>query len=85
MIDDRLTRRNFNGRISGLCAAFAAGTAVSSAFGMSSIGKKRHTPVALQLYTLRDLMRDDFTGTVAKVAEIGYDAVEFAGRVAGGR
>ena len=79
MTNFRMTRRNFNGRISGLCTALAAGAAVSSGCGMPFIGKKRHTPVGLQLYTLRDLMSKDFAGTVTKVAEIGYDAVEFAG------
>ncbi len=33
----------------------------------------------LQLYTVRDLMKKDFEGTIAKVAQIGYKEVEFAG------
>ena len=33
----------------------------------------------MQLYTVRDLMKDDFEGTIAKVAQIGYKEVEFAG------
>ncbi len=36
-------------------------------------------PVALQLYTVRDQTERDFSGTVRRVAEIGYPAVEFAG------
>lgn len=36
-------------------------------------------PIALQLYTLRDLCREDFVPTLDKVAKIGYQAVEFAG------
>ncbi|MDQ1255912.1 MAG: hypothetical protein QG656_506 [Candidatus Hydrogenedentes bacterium] len=39
--------------------------------------------IALQLYTVRELMAKDFEGTVRKVAEIGYPGVEvseFAGR-----
>jgi len=36
-------------------------------------------PVGLQLYTLRDLMKDDFTGTLKQVAALGYQFVEFAG------
>lgn len=36
-------------------------------------------PVALQLYTVRDDMAKDFVGTLRKVAEIGYRAVELAG------
>jgi len=35
--------------------------------------------VGLQLYTVRDLMKTDFDGTVAKVAQLGYKEVEFAG------
>lgn len=35
--------------------------------------------VGLQLYTVRDLMKNDFDGTIAGVAKIGYKEVEFAG------
>lgn len=35
--------------------------------------------VGVQLYTVRDLMKTDFAGTIAKVASIGYKEVEFAG------
>ena len=35
--------------------------------------------IALQLYTLRSETAKDFLGTLARVAEIGYRAVEFAG------
>ncbi len=34
--------------------------------------------IALQLYTLRDLLSKDFTGTMEKVADIGYVGVETA-------
>lgn len=36
-------------------------------------------PVALQLYTVRDESSKDFTGTLRRVAEIGYTSVELAG------
>lgn len=36
-------------------------------------------PIALQLYSVRDDMANDFYGTLRKVKEIGYDGVEFAG------
>ena len=36
-------------------------------------------PIGLQLYTLRDIMANDFAGTLRKVADIGYAAVELAG------
>lgn len=36
-------------------------------------------PVALQLYSVRGNLQEDFLGTLCKVSEIGYDGVEFAG------
>jgi sugar phosphate isomerase/epimerase len=35
--------------------------------------------VGVQLYTVRDAMKSDFEGTIARVAQIGYKEVEFAG------
>jgi sugar phosphate isomerase/epimerase len=34
------------------------------------------TPVALQLWTVREECRADFTGTLARVADMGYEGVE---------
>jgi sugar phosphate isomerase/epimerase len=36
-------------------------------------------PIALQLYSIKELTQADFMGTLEKVAKIGYDGVEFAG------
>lgn len=36
-------------------------------------------PVGIQMYTLRNETEQDFVGTLRKVADIGYKAVEFAG------
>ena len=36
-------------------------------------------PIACQLYTVRDLVRQDLAGAVKAVADIGYGAVELAG------
>ena len=36
-------------------------------------------PVAVQMFTLRDECEKDFAGTLKKVADIGFDGVEFAG------
>lgn len=36
-------------------------------------------PVALQLYTLRELTQRDFVGTLREVARLGFAGVEFAG------
>ena len=70
-----LSRRGFMS----VAAAAGCGIVASAGDGLALSKKKAVTPVGLQLYTLRDLMKEDFAGTVAKVAEIGYDAVEFAG------
>ena len=42
-------------------------------------GEHKIEKVGLQLYTVRDLMKNDFDGTIAKVAQTGYKEVEFAG------
>lgn len=34
---------------------------------------------AVQLYTLRDLVKQDFAGTLGRLAEIGYQGIELAG------
>jgi sugar phosphate isomerase/epimerase len=36
-------------------------------------------PIALQVYTVRDVLADDFVGTIAKVAEMGYAGIETGG------
>ena len=36
-------------------------------------------PVALQLYTVREALANDFAGVVQRVADIGYVGVETAG------
>lgn len=35
--------------------------------------------IGIQMYTFRDLTKDDLPGTLKQAAEIGYQAVEFAG------
>jgi len=42
-------------------------------------GEHKIDKIGVQLYTVRDLMKNDFEGTIAKVAQIGYKEVEFAG------
>ncbi len=36
-------------------------------------------PIAIQLYSVRDDMANDFEGTLKKIKAMGYDGVEFAG------
>ena len=35
--------------------------------------------IGLQLYSLKELAKQDFIGTLEQVSKIGYDGVEFAG------
>jgi sugar phosphate isomerase/epimerase len=59
------------------------GTSVAAAVAASRPAWAAETQhikrVGLQLYTVRELMKKDFEGTIAKVAQIGYKEVEFAG------
>lgn len=41
--------------------------------------KLRKIPISLQLWSLKDACAKDFDGTLAKVAEMGFQGVEFAG------
>lgn len=56
-------------------AAFAAASMV---FPMSAFAGGNKV-VGLQLYTVRDKIRDDLKSTLEKVAQIGYNSVEAAG------
>lgn len=58
----------------------AAAGAVALARPSSILAQdKKHIPVGLQLYSVRDVLGKDFEGTLAKVAEMGFEGVEFAG------
>jgi sugar phosphate isomerase/epimerase len=59
-------------------ATVGAATLFTSRFGWAA-GEHKIDKVAVQLYSVRDLMKEDFEGTIAKVAQIGYKEVEFAG------
>jgi sugar phosphate isomerase/epimerase len=56
-----------------------AAAVVASRPAWAADAAHRIDPVGLQLYTVRELMKQDFDGTLAKVAQIGYREVEFAG------
>ena len=66
-----MKRRTFIG--TSVAATLAAKTAFAG--GMPKMVR----PIGVQLYTVRDAMKSDFEGTVAKVAATGYKEVEFAG------
>jgi sugar phosphate isomerase/epimerase len=72
-----ITRRDFTKKVTGSAIGIGCVAAANSASPASAQIKR--TPVALQLYTVRELTGKDFAGTLGKVAKMGYDAVEFAG------
>jgi sugar phosphate isomerase/epimerase len=70
-MDRELSRREFGKLATVAAAALGLGNLASA--------QNKKLPIAVQMYTLRDLTKIDFKGTMAKVAKIGYTAVEFAG------
>jgi sugar phosphate isomerase/epimerase len=90
MTDDRFVapsdRRTFLKSVAASGVAFAAlGCASGGATASSASGVSRSTTTGLtdrigvQLYSVRDRMEKDFTGTLEGVAKIGFKEVEFAG------
>jgi sugar phosphate isomerase/epimerase len=71
------TRRNFLATLGVAAVGIASGGAVAACEIPSPRRKLKR--IGLQLYTVRDLMKADPPGTLAKVAAIGYKEVEFAG------
>jgi sugar phosphate isomerase/epimerase len=69
-----MNRRTFLETATTVTAATLLGSRLGWAAGDHKIDK-----VGVQLYTVRDQMKADFDGTIAKVASIGYKEVEFAG------
>lgn len=70
------TRRTF---LHGLGASALATLYPSAALGRPRPPTAALDSIGIQLYTLRDLMRQDVERTLAAVSEIGYREVEFAG------
>ena len=72
-----LSRRSFLKRSSTLAAGLAAGVGFASQLAVAQ--SRRIDSVGLQLYTLRNELAADFDGTLARVAELGFKEMEFAG------
>lgn len=69
-----VNRRNFlKSSAAVVIGGLAANQLISSCATKPAAPKKQ---VGLQLYSLRDAMKDDVTGTLKKVAEMGYTTVE---------
>src|SRR5438874_792366 len=61
---DRFSRRSF----------LALGAAAPLA---STVAKGKHIPIGLELYSVREELKQDLMGTVRGVAKMGYECVEF--------
>lgn len=73
---DELTRRRFVRYGAGVVAVAGAARLGRP---RASAARVRRIPIGLQLYSVRGDCQKDFAGTVAQVAEMGYEGVEFAG------
>lgn len=71
-MNSRISRRSF---LQNTALAVTASSLPTIALGQS----QRVEQVGLQLYTLRRELSEDFEGTLAKVSELGYKEMEFAG------
>ena len=74
ILDTELTRREFVGAVGGLLATSALPASATASVAAKKLGK-----IGVQLYTVRDEMKKNFEGTLARVAQIGYKEVETAG------
>jgi sugar phosphate isomerase/epimerase len=59
--------------------AGAAGLTVAAMPMLAQSAPKRKIPLAVQLYSVRDLCKADLVGTLKAIKEMGYVGVEFAG------
>jgi sugar phosphate isomerase/epimerase len=66
-----MDRRTFLGTLSGVSAAAMMNRNLAWA-----AEQHRINPIGIQLYTVRDALRLDYDGTLAKLAQIGYREVE---------
>ena len=62
----------------GVVVAGAAGLAIHP-YSLFPRASSRIERIGLQLYTVRDLVKQDFEGTLSQIGAIGYREVEFAG------
>ncbi|MDG1708600.1 MAG: twin-arginine translocation signal domain-containing protein, partial [Emcibacteraceae bacterium] len=67
-----MNRRNFLTT----SAAFGAASLMNVG-GVLNVSAAPINNIGIQLYTIREMMKADFEGSITKVAEIGYKEVEF--------
>lgn len=55
-----------------------AATSAGGLLGCSSNDETQNVPVGVQLYSVRNELAEDFQGTIAEIARMGFEGVEFA-------
>lgn len=74
-----LGRRTFLTSLGAATAAAVTGSRIVGALPDALVARKRLDRIGIQLYTVRGPASADLAGTLAKLADIGYKEVEFAG------
>src|ERR1700730_17158214 len=77
----RMNRRTFIGSsvATTLLASRPTWAAGDTRAGEAAEASHKLDRIGVQLYTVREMIKTDFEGTLAKVAGVGYREVEFAG------
>jgi sugar phosphate isomerase/epimerase len=68
-------------RLAILIAVFGAGTAAQDSLAATSAnsGAKSAPRLGVQLWSVKDEIKQDFEGTLTKIGQLGFQGVEFAG------
>jgi hypothetical protein len=80
----RMNRRTFIGSSAAATLlashpSFITGASGNTGPGGAAEASRTLDRIGVQHYTVRDMIKTDFEGTLAKVAAVGYSEVEFAG------
>ena len=59
-------------------AAVAAGVALAPSLSAFAQQAKKKTPIGVQLYSVRNELKTDFTGVIEKIGKMGFQGVEWA-------
>jgi sugar phosphate isomerase/epimerase len=76
--DSHLSRRNFLATTASAAALGVLGAGCQKEEERTSMATGK-IPIGLQVYSVRSVAEKDLAGTLAKIAQMGYEGVEFAG------
>jgi len=75
-----LSRRGFLATTASLAALGVLGSGCTKEQRQSVVSPvKGKIPIGVQVYSVREVAQKDLAGTIAKIAQMGYNGVEFAG------